>query len=70
MVFLEQLLGKIDAELKQHKGECDEMAQLHLDWLAETVQTNKRKLKYQTYVLSERSAVQLVGQPQGRGNSW
>jgi|TARA_B100000524_G_scaffold245475_1_gene131685 hypothetical protein len=51
MVFLEQLLGKIDAELKGHKDECDEMAQIHLDWLTETVQTNKRKLKYQMCVL-------------------
>ena len=46
--YLEQMLSGMDRQLAGFKDECNALAEQHQAWLAETVQTNTKRLQYQT----------------------
>jgi hypothetical protein len=42
------MLAGMDRQLAGFKDECNALAEQHQAWLAETVQTNTKRLQYQT----------------------
>jgi hypothetical protein len=46
--YLQDMLGGMDRQLAGFKDECNALAEQHQAWLAETVQTNTKRLQYQT----------------------
>lgn len=46
--YLEDMLGGMDRQLAGFKDECNALAEQHQAWLAETLQTNTKRLQYQT----------------------
>ena len=65
MAFVAELLATLDKELAGCRSECEALAETHRAWLTETVDTNCKKLQYQTCARARRRG----GGGQGGGRS-
>jgi len=67
-VYLDTMLGGMDRQLAGFKEECNALAEQHAAWLAETVETNTKRLQYQTCAapLPEQGSAPRPRQPRGQ----